>query len=142
MNLVKRTLTCYLNSNHSILANFLHGRGDQFSNSLVSISRNCCNLQVNFNHVINIEFPKKCMKIRSLRADKMYYNSTWAISSGVVTGLDIFFKFSTTASTASMTPEKKKYIKICLSQKGLNEDWQASSKLKKNKRSQTFSKQL
>lgn len=35
------------------------------------------------------------------------HNSTCAISSGVVTGLDIFFKCSTTASTANITPTFK-----------------------------------
>jgi len=36
---------------------------------------------------------------------------TWAISSGVVTGLDIAFSDATTLSTASITPEEKKQTK-------------------------------
>jgi len=36
--------------------------------------------------------------------EQQHIQQTWAISSGVVTGLDIFFRSAITESTASITP--------------------------------------
>ncbi len=94
-------VAAYLHCNNTLAAHFLHSIGDDVTNFSVSIGRNSGHLyQRKIDRIKIIIIIKKLpYLVRIFRAFL-----TWAISSGVVTGLESFLSSLMTSSTANMTP--------------------------------------